>query len=873
MSDHSQHQTKYHALAAKDICERLDVDPAKGLSAGAVLDRQEKYGLNIIGKSERKSLFSILLDQFKSLLTALLAGAALLSFFFEDGAEAVAIVTVIIINVVIGFWAEHKALRSMAALRKMGRATTRVRRQGAVQNISGQELVPGDIILLEAGDVVTADIRLITTTHLQSDESLLTGESVPVSKAIAALDEATVLHDRINMVFKGATITRGSSMGVAVATGANSELGSIAQLAGSAKGTTSPLERRLQKLSEQLLIAVLILTAFLTVSGVMVGRDALLMIKTGIALAVAAIPEGLPIVATLALARGMWKLAERHALIERLSAVETLGSVNIIFSDKTGTLTENKMTAKVLVATDSQDTNGLEQHTHASKRALRVCSLCYSGEDASNLSDPMESALVMAAEKAGFPSSHSERDLPRIREEAFDPNIRMMATIHSDGDTFLYAVKGAPEAVLEASTHIAHDHDDTLTQDVRTQWLERVAELASGGMRVLALAEKSIKESEGKVFVGLTFLGLMGIEDPPRADAAAAVKAAQDAGIRVIMVTGDNAITATNIAEAVGIANAQAHLTIEGSMICPLDKMSADLQGKILSASVFARMNPSQKLNLIALHQRSGAVVAMTGDGVNDAPALKKADVGIAMGMRGTEVAKEAAAMILKDDAFASIVLAIQQGRVIFNNIRKFVLYLLSCNLSEVLVVTLCILVGLPLPLLPLQILFLNFITDVFPALALGFGKGDSDILMRPPRPKSEGILKPSHWRAIVGYSIVMTASVIGAFLWALSQTDKGPNYANTIAFLTLALGQIWHVFNMRGRRTTVFNNQVVSNPFVWGAILLCVGLVGLSLSWTPLAKVLNVTLPDQHGWLIVICASLVPLVVGQAVKILMRRA
>ena len=860
MSDESSHLENYHAMDSQDIYQLFDVDPAKGLSDQDVLDRREKFGLNIIGKSERKSLFAIFVDQFKSLLTALLAGAALLSFLFDDEAEASAIAIVIIINVVVGFWAEHKALRSMEALRKLGRATTRVLRNGAAQNISGQELVPGDVVEKENLDALPP---------LQSDESLLTGESAPVIKDISTLDETVLLHDRSNMVFKGATITRGSSMGIAVATGARSELGHIAQIAGLAKGATSPLEKRLQKLSEQLLVAVLVLTLFLTVSGIMVGRDALLMVKTGIALAVAAIPEGLPIVATLALARGMWKLAERHALIERLSAVETLGSVNIIFSDKTGTLTENKMTAKILVAADSERANSLEQQSPAGKRALRVCSLCYSGEDAHNLSDPMESALVLAAHQADIDTDKSERDFPRIEEEAFDPNIRMMATIHRHGDKFLYAVKGAPEAVIAACNHIAYEQEALFTQESKAKWLERVAELAGEGMRVLALAEKVIKESDGNVYADITFLGLMGIEDPPRTDAAAAVKSAQDAGIRVIMVTGDNAVTATNIAEAVGIANTKAHLTMEGSMICPPDQMSADLQEKILASTVFARMNPSQKLDLIALHQRNGAVVAMTGDGVNDAPALKKADVGIAMGMRGTEVAKEAAAMILKDDAFASIVLAIQQGRVIFNNIRKFVLYLLSCNLSEVLVVTLCILAGLPLPLLPLQILFLNFITDVFPALALGFGKGDSDILNRPPRPKSEGILKSSHWRAILGYSLVMTAAVVGAFLWALSQADKDANYANTIAFLTLALGQMWHVFNMRSNRTTLLDNQVVRNPFVWGAILLCIGLVGSALVWPPVAHVLNVTLPDQQGWMIVICASLIPLIVGQAIKML----
>ena len=858
---------QYHTMSVRAISQQFDVDPMRGLSAAGVLQRRAEFGLNKIGRPETKSSFEILLYQFKSLLMGLLAGAALLSFLFEDGAEAIAILVVIIINAAIGFWAEHKALHSMAALRKIGRATTRVRRDGQIQIIPDEEIVPGDSILLEAGDIITADICLIESTKLQSDESLLTGESVPIDKFVSTLSSEVPLHERSNMVFKGATITRGSCVGIAVSTGTNTELGGISNLAETAKGTVSPLEKRLQKLSEQLLIAVLILTLFLTISGIMVGRDALLMIKTGIALAVAAIPEGLPIVATLALARGMWKLAERHALIERLSAVETLGSVNIIFTDKTGTLTENKMTAQSLVASDAPAKNSLIEQSAAGLRALRVCSLCYSGGDANQLSDPMENALVQAAESAGITTKISENDFPRVSEEAFDPNIRMMATIHDHGENFLYAVKGAPVAVIAAATHIALQQDKILTQDMRTDWLAHVSELASEGMRVLALAEKITDTREGVPFEGLIFLGLIGLEDPPRADAAAAIKSAQDAGVRVIMVTGDNAITGTNIAEAVGIANACANLTVEGTMLSSPEKTSPEIRERLLAASIFARVNPRQKLDLIELHQLSGSVVAMTGDGVNDAPALKKADVGIAMGKRGTEVAKEAADLILKNDDFASIVMAIQQGRVIFNNIRKFVIYLLSCNLSEVLVVTVCILAGLPLPLLPLQILFLNFITDVFPALALGFGKGGSDILNRPPRPKSEGILRRSHWRAIVGYGFVMTAAVIGAFLWALAQPDKGIYYANTIAFLVLALGQLWHVFNMRSSTTTFLNNHVVRNPYIWTAILLCLLLLLAALNWHPLAQVLHITLLDNTDWIVVICASLIPLFVGQVVK------
>jgi len=858
----------------KDISRYLEVNPDQGLSANEARRRQQIFGLNSLGRSKSKPVVEILIDQFKSLLTALLAGAAALSFVFDDVAEGIAILVVILINSTIGFWAEFKAVRSMAALRKMGRATTRVRRDGRVQRITDEEVVPGDIILLDAGDVVTADIRLLESVKLQSDESLLTGESAPVDKSVQPEDRpdlhAAPLHDREGVVFKGTTITRGSCLGIATATGKNTELGNISTLVETARGAASPLERRLQKLSEQLLLAVLLLTALLTVAGIISGRDMLLMVKTGIALAVAAIPEGLPIVATLALARGMWKLAEHNALIERLSAVETLGSVNVIFTDKTGTLTENKMTATGLNVPDATEQIPLPSSAEAGQRALRVCALCYSGGgNPDQLTDPMESALVTAAAAAGFGPERCARQFPRISEEAFDPNIRMMATVHAVDQEYLYLVKGAPEAVLAAASHVggtAQDHP--LTDEMKSRWLAQTEALAGQGLRILALAEKRRDSAYEAPFEGLTFLGLVSLKDPPRADAAAAVKSAQEAGVRVIMVTGDNAVTGANIAQAVGIADAEAAPAVEGHMMTSADKLGPAKRQTLLKTAVFARMTPRQKLDLIDLYQQNGAVVAMTGDGVNDAPALKKADVGIAMGRRGTEVAKEAAEMILKDDAFASIVIAIQQGRVIFANIRKFVIYLLSCNLSEVMVVTFAMLAGLPLPLLPLQILFLNLVTDVFPALALGFGRGDSEILHRPPRPKQEGLLRRRHWQAIISYSALMTLTVLGAFIWALNRPGHDPADAATIAFLTLALGQLWHVFNMRSRRADFLKNQIVQNPFVWAALVICLGLIAMATFWPLFADVLNIRPPDQSGWVVIMIASLLPLILAQLAKL-----
>lgn len=858
MRAHADH----HTMTAHGACRFQEVDPAVGLNSAEVLRRRGIYGTNSLGQAESSSWASILVRQFGSLLTLILIGAAGLSYLFGDNSEGAAILVVVVFNAMVGFIAESRAIRAMDALRQMGRATTRVRRDGEVVTLPDEELVPGDIVLLEAGDIVTADIRLIESRQVQCDESMLTGESVPVDKHAELGAHPSKEDIEAVTAYKGTSVTRGSCSGVVTATGLRTELGKIAEITESAEASVSPLEERLQRLSEQLLLAVLVLMVALTILGILSGRDVILMVKTGVALAVAAIPEGLPIVATLALARGMWKLAARNALIERLSAVETLGSVTLILTDKTGTLTENRMTVTALTTPEAPGENTLDALTPSGEHALRVCALCYSGDSADHLSDPMEAALVAAATAKDISGSA----FPRVMEHAFDPAVRMMATVHKAGEEYLFAVKGAPEAVLAATSQCL---GQPFTGDEKNTWLGHMQQMAREGLRVLALAEKTAASADDAPFEGLTFLGLVGLEDPPRADAASAVEAAQAAGVRVIMATGDSAETGRSIAAAVGIiTDGDTRFALGDTMPDPAEGLPGQ-DSPLFKTNVFARMSPVQKLALIDMHQQNGAVIAMTGDGVNDAPALKKADVGIAMGMRGTEVAKQAADMILKDDAFASIVVAIQQGRVIFANIRKFVVYLLSCNLSEVLVVTAAILTGLPLPLLPLQILFLNLVTDVFPALALGFGKGDTEILHRPPRPKSEGLLQPRHWYAIAGYAGIMTVTVLSAFVWAHAREDVGPEYANTVAFFTLALGQLWHVFNMRSRKAPLLNNQVVRNGLVWAAIGICLFLMALALYWPPLHEVLQLEPLDRQGWYVVLAASLLPLVVGQLGKVI----
>ncbi len=865
-----------YQLDAKTVLEILDVQKDQGLSAAEVECKQKQYGLNIINHANRKSSWVILLDQLRSLLTVLLLSAAALSFAFHDLAEGIAILVVIALNTGIGFYTERKAIRSIEALHQLGATLTLIRRNGNSKAVPAEQIVPGDIVLLNTGDIVTADLRLLQTTQLQCDESLLTGESTPVHKQTDTLIESVPLYARSNMAFKGTAILRGTAIGVTVATGMLSELGKISKLASEAAPAMTPLDKRLKRLSQQLIGATLCLVSIITLTGIASAREPLLMIKTGIALAVAAIPESLPIVATLALARGMWRLARRNALIKHLSAVETLGSVTVIFADKTGTLTQNRMSVtdlllpqgQVQFANDRINTNNTSKDAIA--RAMRVCVLCNNAtlvddeHPDNNSGDPMELALLVAARNAGI--SISRRN--KVSEQPFDPDTRMMTTYHQLGEDIIAAVKGAPEVILLQAEKLATDSGDVvLRANQKTYWLHKTSELAANGLRVLALAEKRGTNISDIDNSKLVFLGLIGLQDPPRLDARAEIEKAQQAGIKVVMVTGDNAVTATSIAHSVGISPSPINQAIEGHSIKPVEQLDTAEIEVMLNADVFARINPQQKLDLIALYQSAGQIVAMTGDGVNDAPALQKADIGISMGLRGTEVAKQASDMILKDDAFASITTAISQGRTIFSNIRQFVVYLLSCNISEILLVTLGVISGLPLPLLPLQILFLNLVTDIFPALALGAGENDDQVLHRPPRSPQTSIISRRHWLAILFYGAIITLSVLIAFLWALKQPDKHIYYPTTVAFLTLALAQMWHVFNMRSRRDGILSNRIVRNPYIWAALLISASLIAIAVYSPLMAKTLLLSTPDLVTWTVIITTSLIPLFIGQVLK------
>jgi Ca2+-transporting ATPase len=883
--------------AAEDVAEAAGVSTKTGLSSAEVKKRRRRYGSNRLRARKRKSAWGILVDQIKNLIILLLAVATALSFLFGQWLEGIAIVVAIVLNVAIGFFTELRATRSMEALHSITRVTAKVRRNDNMEEIEASQLVPGDLVLVEAGDIVTADLRLVEASKLRADESALTGESAPVGKETEPLQEETPLAERKNMLYKGTAVTAGSGQGIVVATGLHTELGRISELAQEAEEETSPLEKRLARLGYRLIWITLAVAVLVVGAGVLAGQELFLIMETAIALAVAAIPEGLPIVATIALARGMWRMADHNALMNRLSAVETLGATNVICADKTGTLTENRMTlqrvsmradgSKTIEIHDEEtneslplDEGGRESTEDGSFREiLEVGVLCNNAslpkdtpDKAQRVGDPLEVALLTAGAKAGLHRDELLEAWPEVREEAFDPQKMMMATYHENKEGFRVAVKGSPETVLHASSRIRKNggHEE-MTENMRQEWLELNEKMAEQGLRMLAVATKSVEQKEAYPYEDLTFLGLLGLLDPPREDVADAIAACKDAGIRVIMVTGDQPMTAKNIAISTGLVQEEDVGLRHSKDLKSPDALSDEDRKRLRKVNIFVRVTPEQKLDIIALHQKDGDVVAMTGDGVNDAPALKKADIGIAMGQRGTQVAREAADIILKDDAFPTILVAIQQGRAIFDNIRKFILFLLSGNVAEIMIVAFALLVGAPLPILPLQILYLNMIGDVFPALALGVGKGDPSKMARPPRDPEESILTRGHWWAIAGYGLIITGAVLGAFFLALEYLGMETKQAVTVSFLSLAFARLWHVFNMRDRDTRLFYNDVTRNPFVWGALALCSGLL-LAAVYTPgLSLALHMVHPEKTGWLLIASMSLVPLVMGQAWKALGR--
>ncbi|MCB9897650.1 MAG: cation-transporting P-type ATPase [Planctomycetes bacterium] len=896
----------FHALPLDDALARLDATPA-GLASKEAARRLREHGPNALLVAPPRPAWRILLDQTASLTVALLAGAAALSLVVSDVADALAIGVVLLLDVGLGFVIELRARRSMDALRSLDPGRARVLRDGAPTTCDAHALVPGDVVLLEEGDAVPADMRVLSGAELAANEAPLTGESLPVPKTPDAVDVDALVADRACVLHKGTLVATGSARAVVFATGLSTEIGRVTELVASTEDDATPLERRLAALGRRLVGLSLGVGALVALLGWLRGGEVWLMLQTGIALAVAAVPEGLPVVATITLAVGMRRMARRAALVRRLPAVEALGSVTVVCTDKTGTLTAGEMTAVVLSLADGRvDVTGAGYGSEgellrdgvtidaarmpsdaALRRALEVAALCNrahvervapstdggaprtrpasddtrAGRDPAGTwragGDPTEAALLVLARKAGIERDALRASLPEVGELPFRSERMLMATFHlrPDGRVFV-AVKGAPERVLACCAL-----DDVARADV----LRENGALAQDGLRVLALACGEIASDaprDESALAQLRLLGLVGLLDPPAADVAGTLATLRTAGIRVIMITGDQAATARGVARALGLLATVDDLdrVLDGAELLRLD--DAALAERVRHVSAFSRVSPRDKLRIVRALQADGEVVGMLGDGVNDAAALKGADVGVAMGRRGTDVAKETADLVLLDDRLATVAAAVEGGRVIDDDIRKVVFYLFSGNLSEVLVLLVAGVCGLPLPLLPLQILWINLVSDVFPALALAMEPGEPDVMRRPPV-RGTAVLSRRFAVSATLYGLLLALPALGVFLIALRR-DGDEARARALAFLVLGLGQIAHAFNARSRGRAPLRSVLSGTRWMWGATAIGAVLMLGSVAAPGLGRVLGVPSLHLDDGVLVACAALLPLVVGR---------
>jgi len=871
-----------YSLPIESIFDSLKSDAEKGLNEIGIAKRINSYGLNKYEARKQKSIFLLLIEQFTSPIVLLLVLAAGVSLSFQHWLEGGSIIGVIFITALLGFWMEMQARKSMKALKSMDVSISKVWRDNALKEIPSERIVPGDILVLEAGDMVWADARLIEINQFEIDESSLTGESLPILKKIDALQLNTSLADQVNMVFKGTSVIKGNAKAIVIGTALQTELGKITSLVENAKQVVTPLEKKLQGLTTKLMW----ITAFFAIvfigTGLLQGKDIFLIFETAIALAVAAIPEGLPVVSTIALTYGMLRMAKKHVLIKRLASVETLGGINTIFTDKTGTLTENRIEVSSIHFLDENKTveNNqpliFETHKINFEKLLIISTLCNNAaigqHRKKDVGDPIEISLMHFATDNKINIVELTGAYKRIAEEAFSSETKLMATLHKKGNetakqTSFVAAKGAIEAILLKCTSISkQDKVETIGEEDKKNILAKAEEIQALGTRVLGFAYKEAESIALDDFSNnLVFVGFIGFLDPPRLDIAGALKQCRKAGIKVIMITGDHPATALHIAEKIKLSDAK------NTVVTGKDLEAKPHKKKLFAATIFARVTPQQKLDMVSLYQKHGDIVAMTGDGINDAPALKKADIGIAMGKRGTQVAIETAEMVLKKDSFKSIVIAIEQGRIIFQNIKRFLVYLLSCNLSEILIVFLYGLLNFPYSILPMQILFLNLVTDIFPALALGMGKGNKLIMKLPPRNPKEPIATKRDWLNIVAYAILLAIPIFSVTWYCSHYLKYDAKVCNNITFFSLALSQLWHVFNLPSRKISFFKNEITQNKFVWSALLLCISILLLFYWINPLNTIIGIQTLNTNILLLIIATSFAPVVFIQLFKRLIK--
>ncbi|HEY2961085.1 MAG TPA: cation-transporting P-type ATPase [Pyrinomonadaceae bacterium] len=871
----------WHGIEAQHALSLLLVDPAAGLSSQEVTERQLRYGRNALQQVKPRSAWRVLIDQFASIVIALLALAALISWSTNDTPEALAILIVLILNAAVGFATEWQASRALDALRRQTHTTARVRRDGFETNVDAEELVPGDIIILNSGDRVPADARLLEAMRLETEESALTGESTTVEKNVQSVPQQTPLAERRSMLYLGTAIAAGRAVALVVRTGTATQLGQVGKLVAVSVKERSPLEIQLAQLGRRLVYLVLIIAAVVMFAGWLRNDGLWIMVEVGISLAVAAVPEGLPAVTTLILALGVLRMAQQRAIMRRLSAVETLGSTTVICTDKTGTLTENRMTVREYFLSDSRRVDLEETKDLANdellEQAVRIGVLCNEAsfradadDETRAIGDPTETALLVVADALVLDVSNERANHPKLAEQPFQASTKRMTTLHRRHDgQHLAALKGAPAVVLDACSHYRNGTGKTLPLDneTRSRFIAANEQMASRALRVLALAVKHFAEddpqlSDEALETGYTFLGLVGMIDPPRPGVANAISRAQTAGIRTVMLTGDQLNTGLAIARELGLGSKEPRALHASDLI---DTAPARLAELARNTDVFARVTPEQKLRIVEALQQAGEVVAVTGDGVNDAPALKRANIGIAMGQRGTEVAKEAADVVLADDNFETIVKAIEGGRTIYANITKFVHMMFSHNLGEVIMIFTAIAGGWALPLLPLQILWMNLVTDVFPALALALEPASPEIMNQPPRGSHTALLSRSFLILIGWQALMLGGLALGAYLWALHEYGPGA-HSQTVALFALVAVQLAHTFNCRSRRRSAFDG-LFRNPFVWIAAVIVVLLQLLAVYFSPLAAVLGTVRPSSIDWVVIGSCALLTIGIVEAAK------
>ncbi|MCL6570801.1 MAG: calcium-translocating P-type ATPase, SERCA-type [Bacillus sp. (in: Bacteria)] len=877
---------KFHEMEIKKVEQVLETDFSSGLSPEIVGERINQHGYNELDEGEKQSALLLFFSQFKDFMVLVLLAATLISGLLGEYIDAIAIIAIVIINGFLGFYQERRAERSLQALKEFSAPQVSVLREGLWLKIPSKELVIGDILKFASGDRIGADVRLIVSRSLEVEESALTGESVPVSKQVERLTNPNPgIGDMENIAFMGTMITRGNGVGVVIATGMKTAMGQIADLLQNAESQDTPLQRRLEQLGKVLITVALLLTILVVVVGVLRGHELYEMFLAGVSLAVAAIPEGLPAIVTVALSLGVQKMIKKNAIVRKLPAVETLGCASVICSDKTGTLTQNKMTVTHLWSgghTWTVDGVGYhpkgnfyrnEQNVHLKdEKALQqmlvfgmLCNhsdLIIKEEDIILDGDPTEGALLVSAMKAGFNRPKLLEEFTIIKEFPFDSSRKMMSIHVKDkqGRHFI-VTKGAPDVILGISESVLWDErTQFLNKETKIKVQDAINGLAAQALRTIALAFKPIPAntiilSEQEAEKKLTLIGIQGMIDPPRPEVKQAVKECKDAGIKTVMITGDHVVTAKAIAAQLGILTKKSKVLDWKALA---DMSVEKLEEVVDDVAVFARVSPEHKLKIVKALQNRGHIVAMTGDGVNDAPAIKAADIGVSMGITGTDVAKEASALILLDDNFATIKDAIVEGRNIYENIRKFVRYLLASNVGEILVMLFAMVLALPLPLVPIQILWVNLVTDGLPAMALGLDRPENDVMKRKPRSPNESIFSRG-----LGWKVVSRGFLIGivtllAFMIVYDNNPAQLAYAQTVAFATLVMAQLIHVFDCRSEKSVLSRNPF-GNQYLVGAVISSLLLLLVVIYFQPLQPIFH-TLPiHAKDWLLIIGFSSIP--------------